>query len=195
MSGSARSRLLIGYSGLTRPAIRAMSPRTQVTCSCRSSCCSSLERLEDRARSSWRPPAEPWRSADVGIRDDRHRVLILNECWNVIGDVGSAARSSARKLAEAERLAVLIGGERPYRVAGCWVVRATRRNRELVARYPTVFEARFPGSSSWWVKALTEGASPPNEPGLVWCDVAGTRLYPWRNRANRNGARLTPPRS
>src|SRR5919108_3399440 len=37
-------------------------------------------------------PAEPWRSADVGLRDDRRRLLVLVECWNTIGDVGVAAR-------------------------------------------------------------------------------------------------------
>ena len=130
-------------------------------------------------------PAEPWRSADVGIRDDANRTLILAECWNVIGDVGAAARSTTRKLAEAEQLAVAIGGDTQYRVAGVWVVRQTRRNRELVARYPEVFAARFPGSSAGWVRALTNGASPPEEPGLVWADITGTRLFPWRRRPTR----------
>jgi transcriptional regulator with XRE-family HTH domain len=97
-------------------------------------------------------PAEPWRSTDVGIRDDSHRVLILLECWNTMGDVGSAARATTRKMAEAEQLAVVFGGEEPYRVAGCWVMRATSRNRELVARYPEVFAAL-----SWIVGRLGRG--------------------------------------
>ena len=99
-----------------------------------------------------------------------------------MGDVGAAARATNRKLAEAEQLAVAIGGDRPYRVAGCWIVRATRRNRELVARYPEVFASRFPGSSAGWVAALTRGTEPPREPGLVWCDVRTTRLFAWRRR-------------
>jgi hypothetical protein len=127
-------------------------------------------------------PAEPWRSADVGMRVDRHRCLVLCECWNTIGDVGAAARSTARKVAEAEQLAVVTGGEKPYRIASCWVVRATRRNRELVGRYPEVFAARFPGSSAGWLAALTRGDEPPTEPGLVWCDVAATRVFAWRRR-------------
>ena len=125
-------------------------------------------------------PADPARSTDVGLRDDRRRRLTFVECWNTIGDLGAAARSSSRKLAEAEALAVAVGGERPHRVAGCWVVRATARNRDLVRRYPEVFTARFPGSSVGWVRALTLGTRPPAEPGLVWCDVAATRLYAWR---------------
>lgn len=136
-------------------------------------------------------PAEPWRSTDVGLRDDRRRVLALVECWNTFGDLGSSVRSSERKRAEAAMFGVAIGGERPYRVTTCWIVRATKRNRALVARYPEVFGARFPGSSLRWARALdVAGAGagvgpppvPPSEPGLVWCDVATTRLFPWRRR-------------
>ena len=127
-------------------------------------------------------PTEAWRSTDVGMRDDRHRVLMQIECWNTIGDIGAATRATARKVAEAEQLATVIGGEKAYRVASCWVVRATIRNRGLVSRYPEVFAARFPGSSVGWTRALTSGGPPPNEPGLVWADANGTRLYPLRRR-------------
>ena len=51
-------------------------------------------------------PAEPWRSADVGLRDNARRLLLLAECWNTIGDVGAASRASERKRADAEALAV-----------------------------------------------------------------------------------------
>lgn len=120
------------------------------------------------------------RSIDVGLRDDRRRRLVIIECWNTIGDVGAAARSTSRKVAEAEDLAIAIGGEQPHAVSACWVVRATRRNRQLVSRYPEVFAARFPGSSMAWVRALTSGAEPPRAPGLVWCDVRAERIFPWR---------------
>jgi hypothetical protein len=109
-------------------------------------------------------------------------VLLLVECWNSFGDIGAGARSTNRKLAEAEAFATAFWGEQPHRVAGVWVVRATRRNRELVARYQDVFAARFPGSSARWVEALTRGIDPPHEPGLVWCDVRMTRLFAWRRR-------------
>ena len=127
-------------------------------------------------------PADPSRSSDVGLRDDTRRTLVLVECWNTIGDLGAAARSTDRKLADAAELAVVAGGERPFAVRGVWVVRATVRNRALIARYPEVFSARFPGSSAGWVAALTRGKEPPTQPGLVWCDVAATRLFAWRRR-------------
>ncbi len=170
-------------------------------------------------------PSDPSRSADVGSRDDRYRVLILQEAWNRLEDIGGGARSTARKVTEAEGLAALVGADRPlgsaadrsaraadrsaraadrsaraadrsawtanegdrpngppYRVASVWVLRATKHNRDLVRRYPEVFAARFPGSSHGWVRALTLGVVPPTDPGLVWCDVAATRLYPWRRR-------------
>ena len=127
-------------------------------------------------------PAEPWRSADVGLRDDTRRRLILAECWNTIGDVGAATRSSERKRADAEALAAARWGEEPATVGVVWVVRATARNRALVARYPEVFAARFPGSSSGWARSLTTGGPSPRDPGIVWCDVACARIYPWRRR-------------
>lgn len=128
-------------------------------------------------------PSDPARSADVGLRDDAHQRLVLVECWNTIGDFGAAVRSTVRKLAEARDLASGIGDERPYRVSGCWVVRATARNRQLVARYPEVLASRHPVSSERWVRAITERAEPPHDPGLLWCDVGATRLFPWRRRA------------
>lgn len=125
-------------------------------------------------------PADPARSIDVSWRNDRLRRLIVLEAWNTIGDLGAAARSFTRKLADVERRAIAIGEGRPHHVSGCWVVRASARNRALVSRYPEVFTARFPGSSERWVRALTEGAEPPRQPGLVWCDTDGTRLRAWR---------------
>lgn len=129
-------------------------------------------------------PSDPARSSDVVARDDRTRVIVLQEAWNLIGDIGAGLRSSARKRADSDAASVLAGGDDgPYRVASCWVVRATTRNRALVARYPEVFSAAFPGSSAAWVRALTTPTAPPTEPGLVWCDVAATRLFAWRRGA------------
>ncbi len=128
--------------------------------------------------------SDPWRSADVGIRDDVRRQLLLVEAWNLIDDIGASARATSRKVAEADRLAATLGGDgQPYAVRSCWVVRATRRNRALVRRYPEVFAARFPGSSRAWVDALVRGVEPPPEPGLVWCDVGTTALRAWRRPA------------
>jgi transcriptional regulator with XRE-family HTH domain len=127
-------------------------------------------------------PANPSFSIDVGVRDDSVRVLFIEECWNTFGNINAAVRSTRRKIAEAEQLAVAIGGELgPYRVAAVWIVRDTRRNREIVSRYPEVFAAAFTGSSRQWVKALTTAAvEPPVGLGLVWCDLRATRLFAWR---------------
>ena len=124
--------------------------------------------------------AEPWRSVDVGLRDDRRNQLLIVECWNTIGDVGSAARTSERKVTEAKALASALWGEVGGTVSEVWVVRATKRNRSLLARYPEVFAARFPASSAAWVRVLVDGGPPPREPGLVWSDLSATRLHAWR---------------
>ena len=126
-------------------------------------------------------PTEPWRSADVALAAPQRRILILSECWNTFGDVGAASRSSTRKVTELEDLATARWGTEA-RVGLVWVVRATARNRALLARYPEIFASRFPGSSRAWIRALTAGVIPPTEPGLVWCDVAATRLVEWRRR-------------
>jgi transcriptional regulator with XRE-family HTH domain len=127
-------------------------------------------------------PQNPSLSVDVHLRDDARRLLVINECWNVFGDVNASVRSTRRKIAEAEELAVAAGGDRgPYRVAACWIVRDTRRNREILARYPEVFASTFTGSSRQWVQALTRpGSMPPEGIGLIWCDVRATRLSAWR---------------
>ena len=128
-------------------------------------------------------PHDPWRSADVCILNDAARRMTIAECWNTIGDLGAGVRSSSRKVAEAEALAVARWGDEPHRVGLVWIVRATARNRAIAARYPEVFAHAFRGSSEGWVRSLTAGSSPPSEPGLVWCDVRATRLFGWRRRA------------
>ncbi len=143
-----------------------------------------LGRITGRSRSFELPtrPADPSLSIDVGLRDDARRLLIIEECWNTFGNINASVRSTRRKIAEAEDLAVAAGGDAgPFRVAACWIVRDTRRNREIVGRYPDVFASTFPGSSRQWVAALTRpGVSPPEGLGLVWCDLRARRLFAWR---------------
>lgn len=123
-------------------------------------------------------PSDPARSSDAPLLDRRARRLTLVECWNTFGDLGAATRSSDRKVAEAQALAVALAGDGPpLTVGSCWVVRDSAANRALVARYEHIFASRFPGSSAAWVRALTTGSPPPPEPGLVWCDAAATRLF------------------
>jgi transcriptional regulator with XRE-family HTH domain len=133
-------------------------------------------------------PGDPTRSVDVLLLDKRSRRMVIVECWNTFGDLGAAARSSDRKLAEAAQLAVAIGGAGPpFDIGLVWVVRDTRVNRALIERYPHIFERRFPGPSGAWVRALTRPAAMPSGPGLIWCDGKATRLFarrrPTRSRA------------
>ncbi len=126
-------------------------------------------------------PSEPWRSIDVGLSSPIERRMLLVECWNTIGDVGAAARSTERQRADLEDLAVGRWGS-AVTVGVLWVVRATSRNRALLQRYPEVFAARFPASSRGWIDALTTGSPPPMGAGLIWCDVGATRIFEWRRR-------------
>lgn len=128
-------------------------------------------------------PASPAFSIDVALRDVPARALIIVEIWNRLDDLGAAVRSTTRKVAEADGLAVLAaGGGPPYWVATCWLLVDTAANRRLVARYPEILESRFPGSSVAWVRCLASGASPPTEPGLVWIDPRRGRIVPLRRR-------------
>lgn len=143
-----------------------------------------LGQATGRARTFELPtrPANPTFSIDVCLRDDIARTLIIEECWNTFGNINASVRSTRRKVAEADQLAIAIGGDRgPYRVAAVWIVRDTRRNREILSRYPEVFASVFLGSATQWVKALmTEGVDPPSDLGLVWCDLRVKRLFAWR---------------
>lgn len=131
-------------------------------------------------------PSDPWRSSDIGLGNDSRRLAIDVECWNTFGDVGAATRSSRRKLVELEQLAVARWGDEA-RARLVWIVRETDRNRALVNRYPEVFASTFTGSSKAWVAALTTGSEPPDEPGLVWCDLSAGRLHAWNRRAAPRG--------
>lgn len=123
--------------------------------------------------------ADPSRSIDVPLLDRVGHRIVIGECWNTFGDLGTAGRSSRQKQTMSSEVAVALGGDDgPYDVGLVWIVRDTRRNRELVSRYEHIFEALLPGSSSAWVKALTVAGAPlPREAGLVWCDVRATRLF------------------
>jgi transcriptional regulator with XRE-family HTH domain len=133
-------------------------------------------------------PESPAHAVDVCVRDDPHRTLILQEIWNRFDDFGRAVRSTDRKTAEAAALAMLIGGDNPYRVASCWLLVDNEGNRQMLRRFPEVFAARFPGSSVEWVRCLTEGGEPPHRAGIVWIDMRSGRVVPMRRRSRqRNG--------
>lgn len=131
-------------------------------------------------------PADPSRSTDVRLLDRRHRRLVLVECWNSFGDLGGAARSSDRKRSETEAMSIALSPDgAALQVGVCWVIRDTRRNRYLLARYPRIIESRFPGSSAAWVRALTVGGPLPDQPGLVWSDLNASRLFARRRTVVR----------
>ncbi|OGO55906.1 MAG: hypothetical protein A2Z32_10990 [Chloroflexi bacterium RBG_16_69_14] len=129
-------------------------------------------------------PLDPSRSIDVCVRDARHRVLTIEEAWNTFGDVGAAIRATHHKQAEAADLAATIDDGPPYRVAVVWVVRESGGNRSLIGHYPDIVRSAFPGASRAWVRALTSGAAPPSQPGLVWFDPATDRLHEWRRSSH-----------
>ena len=122
------------------------------------------------------------RSIDVRLTQHATRQVAIAECWNTFGDLGEAMRSGARKLRDAREQATASVGGAPYRVGLVWIVRDTKANRELVARYAEIFAAACPGSSERWLRALVGGAPMPAQPGLVWCDVKSTRLFARRTR-------------
>ena len=115
-------------------------------------------------------PADPSRSTDVGLHDPTRRERIHVECWNTFGDLGAAVRATNRKVAEAARTWP------DDRISTVWVVRATAANRALLARFPNIIDAAFPGSSRAWVRALAQGTPPPKRAGLVWFDPGTGRL-------------------
>ena len=146
-------------------------------------------------------PAPDAPVADLCLRDAPQRTLAFIEIWNRLDDLGAATRSSDRKALDAHALAAIAAGpaiaaspsagftadpsadpERPYRVAVGWVLVDTAANRRLVAAYPAILRARFPGSSVELVRALSHGEAFPDEPAIAWFDPRIPALRPLRLR-------------
>jgi hypothetical protein len=103
----------------------------------------------------------------------------LCEVTDWVADVGDAVRDFQRRLAALDRYAVarMVGDVVP-RTSGFWLLRATQRNRRLVDEHRNFFRSRFPGSGRAWLAALTTAtAAMPDEPALIWVDVAATRIF------------------
>jgi transcriptional regulator with XRE-family HTH domain len=125
-----------------------------------------------RGRPEVRVEVSGGRSASIDVlleRSSRKEAAVV-EIWDWFDDLGAAARGLDEKVAAVERV------RRGWAVAGLLVVRRTRRNRELVGRVATFFQARHPAPSTRWLAALAGEANMPVEAGFVWTDVAGTRL-------------------
>jgi len=107
----------------------------------------------------------------------------LVEIWDWLDDVGAAIREWGRRLDATERYAIarMVNDDPLPRTSGIWVLRATRRNRQLVNEHRGFFRARFPGSANAWLAALADATRQmPTQPALLWVNVAGDRLYPAR---------------
>ena len=155
--------------------------------------------IETARLGGWRPgfevPVDPLAarsgSVDVLLTQPTTGETVLVEVWDWLADVGEAVRSSDAKLAAVRRRMGEggAGASDESSVQQLWVLRGTRRNRDLIAEFEVIFDARFPGSSAAWLRALTEErARVPDDAGLLWTDVRGSRLVVRR----RNGARDGP---
>lgn len=121
----------------------------------------------------------PWsRSIDVLLGRPARREAAVAEVWDLITDGGQAMRGLDAKV-DTLRSPLSDG----WRVRGLRVVRGTQRNRRLVAELAALFSAKYPARSAAWLRALGDpGAPMPAEDGLLWTDVAGTRLIAARLR-------------
>ncbi len=125
--------------------------------------------------------------------------VVAIEVMDWFDDVGARFRDWDRRLERVRQLAIatrtIDGDDGPVqpRVSGCWVVRATNRNRRLLRDHATLFDSRFPGSGRRWLDALTGGADMPLKPAILWVSVDGTRLFP-RQRPARRSTSLRQPR-
>lgn len=120
------------------------------------------------------------RWADVVLRRMLDHALV--EVIDLFTDVGAAGRDWQSRLEALERHAIarMTGDDLPS-VSGVWLVRATRRNRQLVNDHRLFFRALMPGSGAAWLAALTRPDAPmPRQPALLWVTVNGDRIYPAR---------------
>jgi hypothetical protein len=101
-------------------------------------------------------------------------------------DVGASIRDWDRRLARVEQRAIALrsrdteSGTLLPRVSGCWIVRATNRNRALVSELRSLFAARFPGSGQEWLAALRSTALMPSDAAPLWISIDGDRVWPAR---------------
>jgi hypothetical protein len=124
------------------------------------------------------------RAADVLLERtssvDRTREYSLWDIHDWIEDAGAAVRNFARRVDGLEQFAIarMASDEELPRTGGVFVLRATRRNRDLVQENRHFFKARFPGAAKSWLASLRDTAAPvPREAALVWVSVNGERLF------------------
>lgn len=151
--------------------------------------------IREAKRGDWRAlpeemidrEAKTSRAADVLLtraRPDTPREYALWDVRDWVDDVGAAVRDFARRVDALDRYAVahMAGDEALPVTGGCFVLRATKRNSDLVRDHQNFFAARFPGSGDAWIAALTSAAATtPNQPAVVWVAVNGEDLRAWRH--------------
>jgi transcriptional regulator with XRE-family HTH domain len=120
------------------------------------------------------------RSIDVLLRRREREEAAVIEVWNLILDVGAAIRGLDDKIAA-------VGSDSgAERVAALWVVRSTSRNRSVLAQLAPMIGPRFPADPRAWLRALRDPDAPmPVDPGILWTDNSGTRLFAGRSVAAR----------
>ena len=103
----------------------------------------------------------------------------LFEIFDWFDNVGDSTRDWLRRLDALERYAIArMRDDNLPHTSGCWIVRATARNRQLIADHTAFFRSRFPGSGRAWLATLANADVPmPVEPALLWVDVAGRRIF------------------
>jgi transcriptional regulator with XRE-family HTH domain len=131
-------------------------------------------------------PSAAWsRSIDVLLDRLDGAELAVVELEDLLADGGSAMRGLADKVAAVRR-----SSPPEAHIAGLLVLRATSRNRATVKELASLFETRFPGSSSGWLRALKDPDAPmPLEDGVLWSSVSGDRLMVVARSTMSRGAR------
>ncbi len=147
--------------------------------------------LRTASAGGWRGVAE--QALDHDLTRSRHGDVVLGRTRAEAGqewclaevvdwadDVGESVRDFDRRLSALDRYAIAkMRGDEPLPSAsGLWLLRATIRNRRLVAEHRLFFRGRFPGSGRAWLAALTDPAvAMPLEPALLWVNVKGERIF------------------
>ena len=136
--------------------------------------------VREAAAGGWRagvevpidPDARRSRSIDVALERAMRREIAVVELVDLVGDAGHDMRGLSDKVAALRR------AQPDHRVAGLLAIRATRRNRALIAELAPVIEARFRAASAAWLKALRDPSAPmPGDDGLIWARVDGSGLF------------------
>lgn len=137
--------------------------------------------------------SQGWRYVDVLLERATTRELAVVEIWNLLDDVGDGLRGLATKV---QRVRSTRAG---WSVSGLLVIRRTVRNRHTVGRLAGVFASALPGSSAAWLRAIRRSDTRmPRANGLIWTDVAATRLIAARlpgtaHASTRDAARVPTP--